>query len=74
MAIHTFRYRYTAEVEITVSDLRAPKQQEEEVADQALAKHGDRMVEVDPLGLVGKQALGPGVTGEVVKIGTWGRI
>ncbi|MGE4442745.1 hypothetical protein K9F62_03285 [Desulfovibrio sp. JY] len=74
MAVHTYRYRYSAEVEITVDDDKAPQQQAEEIAGQAVEEHAYRLIDGDTYGLLGKEVLSPGVTGEVVKMATWDRI
>lgn len=74
MTIHTYRYRYTAEVKIIVDDDKAPQQQAEEIADQAVTDHADHLVDVDCYGLIGPVELSPGVLGDVVRIGTWDRI
>jgi hypothetical protein len=74
MTIHTYRYRYTAEVEITVDDEQSPQQQPVETANQAMADHADRLLEDDSSGLEGPEVLSPGVLGEVVKMGTWDHI
>lgn len=74
MAIHTFRYRFTAEVEITVDDAKAAQRQPEEIAALMLEEHGDHLIDCDRHGILGKEELYRGVTGEVVKIPTWDRI
>ena len=73
MTVGTFRYRFTGEVVITVNPQLATDQQIEEIADQAVAEHADRLLDCDHLGIHGPETLSPGVTGEVVKIGTWDR-
>lgn len=78
MAIHTIRYRYSAEVEITVDDSKTgdDKRAPDEIATDALEVHGDSLIdheyfdgEVWHLG-----GVGTGITGTVTKIPTWDHI
>ena len=76
MAIHTFRYRYTAEVEITVDDSKQSEEDgrnPEEIAVDSLSVHGAILIdqewfddEVFHLG-----GVETGITGQVTKIPTW---
>lgn len=75
MAIHTYRYRYTAEVEITVDDSKQSEdgRDPEEIAADALSVHGDTLLNQDWFDdeichLGGTET---GITGEVTKIPTW---
>lgn len=74
MAIHTYRYRYTAEIEIVVDGDKQPDDRDpEEIAADALSVYGDGLIdhehcddEIYHLG-----GVETGITGEVTKIPTW---
>ncbi|MHC1788577.1 hypothetical protein [Solidesulfovibrio sp.] len=78
MAIHTFRYRYTAEVEIAVDDSKAgdDTRAPDEIATDALEVHGGNLIDnehfEDEVWHLG--GVGTGITGTVTKIPTWDHI
>lgn len=76
MAIHTYRYRHTAEVEIVVDDSKSGEDERnpEEIAADALYVYGDGLINNDHFEEDEVFHLGgveTGITGKVAKIPTW---
>lgn len=70
MAVHTYRYRYTAEVEITVYEGVAPPGQPIELASNALADHSELFLDGSQ-DFSDAEEISPGIAGKVTKIPTW---
>jgi hypothetical protein len=76
MAIHSFRYRYTKEVTITVDDNKAlGGGNPQDVADVALGSYFDLGIgEDDEEGTVHLGGVRSGITANIVKKGSWNSI
>jgi hypothetical protein len=73
MVTHTYRYRYTAEVEITVFEGVAQPGQPVELANNALADHSEFFLDGSK-DFSDAEEISPGIAAKVTKIPTWDHI